>query len=71
MSAVFLSDRARLVDLEDEREALRIRLAWANGMLARQDNVRTRRLRDIYAMEIIRVNREIQTIKAGVDRDSG
>jgi len=52
MATVLLSDRARLFDLRDELEALRIRLAWSNETLRRCPNPKIKRLRDVYAMNL-------------------
>lgn len=68
MATVLLSDRARLFDLRDEREALRIRLVWANETLCRCPNPKIRRLRDIYAMNLRRVSLEIETLEARRER---
>lgn len=64
MATVLLSERARLFDLRDELEALRIRLAWANETLNRSRNPKIKRLRDVYAMNLRRVALEIEAIEA-------
>lgn len=64
MATVLLSDRARLFDLRDELEALRIRLAWSNETLRRCPNPKIKRLRDVYAMNLRRVSLEIEAIEA-------
>lgn len=64
MATVLLSDRARLFDLRDEREALWIRLAWANETLRKCPSPKIKRLRDVYAMNLRRVSLEIEAIEA-------
>lgn len=61
----WLSDRARLVDLKDELEALRIRLDFANRILEKGVGARAkaRHLRDSYAARILQVQREINIIE--------
>lgn len=64
MAMVLLSDRARLFDLRDEREALRIRLSWANDVLSKRPNLKIKRLRDVNAMNLRRVDLAIEEIEA-------
>ena len=68
MATVQLSDRARLFDLRDELEALRIRLAWASETLRRCPNPKIKRLRDVYAMNLRRVSLEIESLEARGNR---
>lgn len=63
LDGAWMDPVTRLQELKDEREALRLRLGWANSVLMKWQNSRARRARDFYASRICDLNRDIEDLE--------
>jgi len=60
-SVVYLSERARLAELKDDREALTARLIWVSKSPYRTPRVK--RMRDFWAARLAEVHKEIRRLE--------